>query len=82
MSETQAEQDPMPINPSICPQFEAAIRNWYGARRQFQFEPSEQNQDSYEMAFNELGQDISFWKLEQPELFEQFNLWFSTHAEE
>ena len=79
MSETQAKQNPALVNTSISPRLEAAIRNWYQARYQFELESTKHNQDSYEIAFNELGQTISLWKIEQPELFEQFRFWFSAH---
>lgn len=79
MSETQARLDPTAVSTSISPRLEASIRDWYQSRHQFQFEPSNQNQDLYEKAFNELGKTISLWKIEQPELFEQFRFWFSAH---
>jgi hypothetical protein len=52
---------------------------WYAARHRFQIKPVRHNQDAYNAATDDLGLAFSKWKVEQPELFEQFMFWFKAH---
>lgn len=80
MNGNRTIQKPALMDMSITPHLKTAIHNWFEAMRQFQVEPALQNQNRYEIATNELGQAISQWRVEQPELFEQFKFWFCAHV--
>jgi hypothetical protein len=71
-NEQQAElTQEMPLSPRL----RSAVMTWYAARHRFQHEQSRRHQDAYSKATDELGQEFSRWKAEQPELLEQFRLW-------
>lgn len=52
-----------------------AVETWYAARHRYKIEPMRQNCAAYDAATNVLGLAFSRWKVEQPELVEQFRLW-------
>jgi len=57
---------------------ENAITAWNRARHAVQDEPCMENRNGYEVSTNQLGQAISQWRTEQPDLFEQFGFWFES----
>jgi transposase len=63
----------------ISPSLDTAIAAWIAARHSFQSEPLKHNKNAYMEATDELGQAISQWQDEQPELAEQFALFFASH---
>lgn len=64
----------------LVPDLGTAITTWHLARHRFQNERQKEYQDAYMKATDELGQSISAWQAEQPELFEQLRFW--AHPEE
>lgn len=76
----QQQSEPK-LNVYLVPKLEAATEAWYAARYAYQHEAGKGQQDAYESATNILGQAISHWQDEQPELAEQFGLWFISHQE-
>lgn len=65
-----------------APCLEAAILNWNKAFHNYSAQPSKGHQDTYCKRCDELGQSISRWQLQQPELVEQFRFWFRSHPED
>jgi hypothetical protein len=63
----------------FSPTLDAAIAAWKKTRHEFENERSKNHQDTYMKATDELGQAISQWQGEQPELAEQFGSWFESH---
>jgi hypothetical protein len=68
-------------NLCLSPNLGGEIMNWNKARIDFQHNPAKVNRDYYCKCCDELGQAISQWSATQPELFEQFKLWFESHPE-
>jgi hypothetical protein len=62
----------------ISPSLDTAIAAWIAARHSFQSEPLKHNQNAYMEATDELGQAISAWAAEQPEVADEFATWFDT----
>lgn len=64
-----------------APCIEAAILNWYSAFRNYRAQPSREHQGEYCRESHRLGQSISRWQAQQPELVQQFGYWFDSHRE-
>ncbi len=64
-----------------APCLEAAIINWNREFHNFQTQPSREHRGEYVKRCDELGQSISRWQVQQPELAEQFGYWFLSHQE-
>ncbi len=60
---------------------EAAILNWTFAFHKCQTQPSREHLSEYAKRCDELGQSIARWQAQQPELVEQFGLWFLSHQD-
>jgi hypothetical protein len=75
MHDTQMERS------GITPNLDLAIWVWNEALSACQHKLGEHYLDDYMKATDELGQAISQWQSEQPELAEQFRLWFKSHWE-
>ena len=58
---------------------EEAIFVWYEALSACRHKLGEHYQADYARACDELGQAVGHWATEQPELVEQFRLWFQAH---
>jgi hypothetical protein len=69
------QQTALTPDANLSPHLQRTMETWYAARHRFQIEPVRQNCDAYDAATNALGQAFLRWKVEQPELFEQFRLW-------
>lgn len=63
-----------------APCLEAAIFNGYRAFHECQSQPTREHQGEYFKRCDELGQSISRWQAQQPELVEQFRRWFETNS--
>ncbi len=61
---------------------EAAILNWTFAFHKCQTRPSREHLSEYVQRCFQLGDSISRWQLQQPELVEQFRFWFRSHPED
>lgn len=81
MSDEQHQNNELTLDARLAPSFENAVTTWHVARHRFQNEPMRQHQNAYDKATDELGQAFSEWKAEQPELFEQFKMFFQSHPE-
>jgi hypothetical protein len=64
----------------LAPNLATAISEWDTARHGFQNGRGMEHQDAYCKATDELGQAISRWRFEQPELFEQFKFRYEGHG--
>lgn len=73
--------DGMTLGDFYAPSLEKAIENWSIARRAVEDEPCMEHRNGYEVANNKLGQAISRWSVERPELVEQFRFWFAAHPD-
>lgn len=62
-----------------APCLEAAILNWNKAFHSFHTQPSKEHQDAYCKRCDQLGQSIARWEGQQPDLVDQFRLWFRAH---
>jgi hypothetical protein len=76
MSRKSQKQSELASHTCLAPSLEAATAAWYAARHRFQNEAGEEQRDAYMKVTDELGQAIAAWHAEQPELAEQFSLWF------
>ncbi len=65
----------------FSPNLDSAIQAWLVSRLQFQNQAGDEQRDAYMKFTDKLGQSISLWQVEQPELAEQFGLWFLSHLE-
>lgn len=81
MSRRTHEQSKSVANLCLSPNLGGEIMNWNKARIDFQNNPAKVNRDYYCKCCGELGQAITQWSSAQPELFEQFKLWFESHPE-
>ncbi len=64
----------------LSPALGGEIIHWNKTRIEFERQWTKQNQDRYCKSCDELGQALCQWRVEQPELFEQFALWFQSQA--
>ena len=81
MNSHSKEQTKLILGGGHVPRLEAAILNWNMAFNKCQSQPSSEHQGEYVKRCDELGQSISRWQAQQPELVEQFGLWFLSHQE-
>jgi hypothetical protein len=65
----------------LSPNLGGEIINWQKARIAFQHQRTKGNQDYYCRCSDELGQALCRWRVEQPELYEQFKMFFQSHPE-
>lgn len=63
-----------------APCLEAAIINWNRAFHKCQTQPSKEHLGEYVQRCYQLGESISRWQVQQPELVEQFGFWFRAHS--
>lgn len=73
----QSKQQPDPTkNVHFLPTLDAAIAVWETSRQAFQNEAGKEVRCAYMKATDELGQAISAWAAEQPEVADEFATWF------
>lgn len=80
MGKEQIWDSELTLDGRHVPSFDVVIKTWYRARHRYQIAPSEQTQNDYEVAVNELGLAFSTWNTQLPELSEQFRFWFQSHG--
>ena len=76
MNNRSKEQTILVLGGDQAPCLEAALINWNKAFHNFQTQPSREHQIDYCKRCDELGQSISRWQAQQPELVEQFGFYF------
>jgi len=67
---------PLTQDVHFSPGLDVAIAAWKKAGHEFENERSNNHQDAYMKATDELGQAISAWVAEQPEVADEFATWF------
>jgi hypothetical protein len=81
MNNDSKEQTKLALVGVHAPCLEAAILNWNMALHKCQTQPSNEQLGEYCKRCDELGRSIARWQAQQPELVEQFGLWFLSHQE-
>jgi hypothetical protein len=79
MSDEHNQTKQLKMDAWLSPSLKSATRAWNVARHRYQIEPIREHLNGYDAATNVLGQAISLWRAEQPELVEQFRFWFAAH---
>jgi hypothetical protein len=81
MKKNAVQQIEVKMDVGLVSNLEAGVAAWCAATHQFQNEPYKNHRDEYNAATDVLGQRLSMWQCEEPELAEQFGLWFMSHQE-